>query len=449
MAGTFFQHSEGSIAARFHQSGQWWMWLALRVREPGTTETDVDDQWNTVAERTADIAIHRLKCRMSPCLCPFSNMIAWLESICRGVQLCEWSWNGEGSDYALLWNGNQLVASHNCHEVFRVKLDRASLVRALYSSFRRFALSCRYRPRNWEDRVTVDVLLEKVGHGLTPDEMRGRLILHDSVALNRALAPIAFMIVGSQVEPREKFRAPTADEQAMYGDYEGEQFLIEKLVDEAWDSWSIARRRARLNEIFARRMWGGPEALRCANFDRRSSRSFCKRRTRRRRLNLLRRVFMFVDEATGIALQCPYCRRAMEPSPCEHFVADCDSIEGQTCGPLAEWLEVEIAPQLAARFARLIKSGKQPPAKLEPLFASLREELGDEALAEGCAGDALIRELLQLSTTLADVKALYGVVDSGPGTSSSGTFYFAADSAEAKRRLLALIRSRETGGGKP
>jgi hypothetical protein len=255
VAGTFFNHPDGKIAARFHQSGEWWMWLTLRVCQPGSTETDVDDQWSTVAERTGVTEIYRIKCRISSCFCPFRNMIAWLESICRGVQMCEWSWEGEGPDYALLWHRSQLVVSKNYEELFRVRLERASLVRALYCAFRRFAMSGRYRPQNWESSLSIDVLLDKIGRGLTPDELRGRLILHDSEALNRALAPIALMIVGSDVEPREKFRAPTPDEEALYHD-DGAPFLIEKLVDAEWDSWSIERRRTRLNEIFASRMWG-------------------------------------------------------------------------------------------------------------------------------------------------------------------------------------------------
>lgn len=151
---------------------------------------------------------------------------------------------------------------------------------------------------------------------------------------------------------------------------------------------------------------------------------------------------VFVDESTGKPLQCPYCRRALEPRPCRHFIVDRDPIEGETSGPWAAWLEKEVAAELSERFARLIRSDRQPPPKLASLFRSIREELGDEDVADGCAGDALIDELLCTLTQGADVKALRGVVEGGPGTSSSGTFYFAADPARSERQLLALVRSR-------
>lgn len=250
MTGTFYAHRDGTVAVHFHATLNGWSWMSLKLQQPGTTETDVDDAWNTIGQHTHDTQRLRLKWRMSACFCPFRDFIAWIEAIACGVQRCEWYWNGEGPDYAVEWNSAQLVFSEDGAELFRVRLARRNVLRAFYCSFRRFALSLRYRPGEWENRPSIDVLLEEMGDRLTAEELRGWLLMQDAAGLQRALLPATAVVTASEdFEPKDEFRPATDAEEAIFGGSEQLRHLVHRLVSAEWNAWPLERRRAELDAI--------------------------------------------------------------------------------------------------------------------------------------------------------------------------------------------------------
>ncbi len=247
MTGFLFNHGDGRIRVRFVQHRHGWMKLLLRVREGVHTTTEVDDGFEPVDALVTGGGLHGLRLRISAVFCPFRQMIAWLEAICLGLNHCSWEWEGEGPDYSLEWNGNQLVIrelSARSEEV-RVRLPRRQIVAAFYRAFRRLVESPRYRPADYESRRVGEIVVESEGHGLTEKELSGRLLLLDSVQVESQLQrwrSVAFVGCkdGTEIHPNA-YRDPEARTT--------DEWLVPYVTSD-WDRWDIARRRARLTEVF-------------------------------------------------------------------------------------------------------------------------------------------------------------------------------------------------------
>ena len=163
---------------------------------------------------------------------------------------------GEGSDYSVLWNSNQLVFS------ITTRSSSASSCRAsscALSTARSGASPHRSDPPGRMGKPGEDRRPAR-GDSQRTDarRMRGQLILYDSVALSGLLAHRGH---GCRlpVEPREKFRPATEEEELIFGGSEHCRHRVDRLVQAAWDSWPVERRHAELDRIFSSPFggWGG------------------------------------------------------------------------------------------------------------------------------------------------------------------------------------------------
>jgi hypothetical protein len=223
--------------------------MSLRVSNPGTTQTEVDDDWSEVSEETPPTQIYRFTLRTSAAFCPFPDMVRWLEALVCGVQRCAWWWNAEGWDHGMEWTGNQLLLLRDDDELMRVKLRRADIVRAFYLSLRRFAMSARYKLDEWEERYQIEVISERDGRGLTPEELRGLLVVRDAAAAERFFAPTRMCLI-----PRLGQECPDGFRETTYEEFGGaadERLFVLRSVGPEWDEWSIARRRQHIDALFS------------------------------------------------------------------------------------------------------------------------------------------------------------------------------------------------------
>ena len=232
------------------------MYLHLRVHEGLGATANADGDVASAGACTSTGRLHRRRFRISSVFCPFPQMMAWLGAISLGLARCSWEWEGEGPDYCLDWNGSQLVIceqSSDAPEELRVTLTRKDLVAAFYRPFRRFAMSARYEPREYETLRMGEILTEAEGNGLTEDELRGRLLLLSAAKLERQLQHWYRWAVRRSDGGSVSELFPGA-----YPDLESETpdvWLLPYVGDE-WDTWDIRHRRSHLRETFDGRARG-------------------------------------------------------------------------------------------------------------------------------------------------------------------------------------------------
>ena len=77
-------------------------------------------------------------------------MIAWLEALTCNVQSASWYWDGEGPEYEMSFGSDYLTIHEDGENKLSVTIPRQRLVTVLYTAFRRFAESSRYRSVDWE-----------------------------------------------------------------------------------------------------------------------------------------------------------------------------------------------------------------------------------------------------------------------------------------------------------
>lgn len=251
MSGYLFNYGPGRLNVHFVQGQHGWMYMQLRLRTGVDTVTAVDDGFAPTGSSSGGGELLRRRLRISAAFCPFPQMIAWLEAVSLGLARCGWRWEGEGPEYELAWNGTQLVIdeefSREQPEALRLKLDRRQLVAAFYRPFRRFVESRRYRPAEYERRRVGEIMVEAEGHGLTEQELRGRLLTLDAAELE----PMLQGWRDNGIFSREGFADETPgayrDPEARLGSMRLWRFPY---VTDEWNGWDAPRRRARIREIF-------------------------------------------------------------------------------------------------------------------------------------------------------------------------------------------------------
>jgi len=251
MSRYFFDYGPGRLNVRFVQAGSGDMYMHLRLRVGVDTVTQVNGNFAPTGSSSSGGELVRRRLRICAAFCPFPQMIAWLEAISLGLNHCDWRWDGEGPCYALEWNGGQLVVqeeySEEQPEAVRVKLDRREVVTAFYRSFRRFAGSRLYRPAEYEKRRFGEIMVEAEGHGLTEDELRGRLLTLGAAELEPMLHGWHSNGIFAREEEADRFPGTYRDPEARMGSVRLWRFPY---VTDEWDGWDTRRRRASLCEIF-------------------------------------------------------------------------------------------------------------------------------------------------------------------------------------------------------
>jgi len=250
MRNRFFDYGPCRLNVHFVQAGYGDMCMHLRLRTGVDSPTGVDGSFAPNRSSSGGGALVRRRLGISSAFCPFPQMIAWLEAISLGLDHCDWRWDGEGPLYGLRWNGIQLAIedpSNDRPEELRLTLDRRELVAAFYRPFRRFAGSRRYRPDDYERRRFGEIMVEAEGHGLTEEELRGRLLTLGAAELEPVLQALHQDGILATDDVTDHFPNVYRDPKARPG---GAAVWLFPYVTGEWDGWDTRRRRAHLCKIF-------------------------------------------------------------------------------------------------------------------------------------------------------------------------------------------------------
>lgn len=194
--------------------------------------------------------------RMSSALGGFGSMVSWLEAVTCGVQDCAFSWDAEGPDGELRWQGpwedGTLTMSWTAGEHdYGLYVNKAQMLRAFYESFRSFVESERYDPLAYEWLESGEVFA-LVLEGGDLEGLADRMV---TLSRDMAEALVAVMLdLAADLDAGQPRRASLAGfmERAAHGEFdrreENRWFAAE------WEHWDFAeRRRCILEETFKRR----------------------------------------------------------------------------------------------------------------------------------------------------------------------------------------------------
>lgn len=250
MSRYFFDHGTGRLNVRFVSAGKGFLDMHLRLRTGVDRVTEVDEGFEPTGSSSGGGEVVRRRLEISGAFCPFPQMIAWLEAVSLGLYQCGFWWDAEGPTYRLEWNGAELSIEERADEPpeeLRVRLDRRQMVAAFYLAFRRFVGSRRYRPAEYEKRRFGEIMVNAEGHGLTEDELRGRLLTLGAAELEPMLQGWHSDGILAREEDAHHFPGAYLDPDARMGSMRLWRFPY---VKDEWDGWDTPRRRACIGEIF-------------------------------------------------------------------------------------------------------------------------------------------------------------------------------------------------------
>lgn len=250
MSRYFFNYGLGRLNVHFANDSHGFLYMHLRLRTGVDTVTEADENFAPTGSSASGGELLRRRFRISGAFCPFPQMIAWLEAISLGLYQCSLWWDAEGPCYEMRWNGADLTlkdGSDEQPEELSVRLDRRELVAAFYRPFRRFVQSRRYRPADYEKRRFGEIMVEAEGHGLTEDELRGRLLTLTAAELEPTLQGWHSDGILAREEDARHFPGAYLDANARMGSMRLWRFPY---VKDEWDGWGTPRRRAHVREIF-------------------------------------------------------------------------------------------------------------------------------------------------------------------------------------------------------
>ncbi len=250
MSRYFFDYGIGRLNVRFVSAGQGFIDMHLRLRTGVDRVTEVDEGFEPTGSSSGGGELIRRRLEISGAFCPFPQMIAWLEAISLGLDHCGWWWSAEGPCYEMKWNGAELKIEEHADEPpeeLRVRLDRRQMVAAFYRSFRRFVGSRRYRPADYEKRRFGEIMVDAEGHGLTEEQLRGRLLTLGAAELEPMLQGWHLSGIFAREEDADQFPGAYRDPEARIGRLRLWRFPY---VTNEWNGWDAPRRHARLREIF-------------------------------------------------------------------------------------------------------------------------------------------------------------------------------------------------------
>jgi hypothetical protein len=250
MSRYFFDHGTGRLSVHLVSASKGFLDMHLRLHTGVDRVTEVDEGFEPTGSSSGGGELVRRRLEISGAFCPFPQMIAWLEAVSLGLHQCGLSWDAEGPLYKLRWNGAELSIEEYADEPpeeLRVRLDRRQMVAAFYLSFRRFVGSRRYRPAEYEKRRFGEIMVEAEGHGLTEDELRGRLLTLTAAELEPTLQKWHLQGCLASEQYADEFPGAYRDPETRVGSMRLWRFPY---VTREWDGWDTPRRRARIGEIF-------------------------------------------------------------------------------------------------------------------------------------------------------------------------------------------------------
>lgn len=259
MSRTVFNYIDGYLRVEFAPIYRDDIAIIFHLHGDGIVRTPVTEKFE---KGTPDIAFAEdliVRTWTSPSVSAFFlSMVRWLEAVICEVQECAFRWEGEGPDGELRWRNNwgasghlqlQWSGSRDTEPVdCGILLNRAQMVRALYSTFRDFVESDRYDPLVYEELRAGEVfalVLEDSDLEVLADTLADRNRLAAGRLLDAMLNRAWDYKVGY---PRKLHLAEyVAQADALAGHKQDEEQVQGWLLPE-WDGWSRDRRRTDVME---------------------------------------------------------------------------------------------------------------------------------------------------------------------------------------------------------